>query len=301
MLRARWRTLGLALWVLMACAMAQATSSTTITYPRPESNTDLRYVYYWRLMEEALNRTKPEYGPFVLQQTPFSMNALRCMEKLLDGSIQVALRSVMPPEFSDRLDMVPVPLDKGLLGYRVFLIHKDSQAKLAQVSTVDDLRAFRIGQGLGWDDLAILAQARMQLVQGTSYDGLFQMLELKRFDLFPRGINEVQAEYRQHRSTEPDLAIDDALLLFYPLSRYFAVKKGPEGDALKARLVLGLARLRADGGMDKMYAEFKKEVLRGLPLKGRKLIRIDNPSYTLPIYGLDKKEYWDTLSSELKP
>jgi len=42
-------------------------------------------------------------------------------------------------------------------------------------------------------------------------------------------------------------------------------------------------------------------VLRGLPLKGRKLIRIDNPSYTLPIYGLDKKEYWDTLSSELKP
>ncbi|SDP73321.1 hypothetical protein SAMN05216303_106319 [Rhodoferax sp. OV413] len=300
MLRARWNKLGLAVCWLMVCALAQATS-TTITYPRPESNTDLRYVYYWRLMEAALDRTQAEYGPVVLQQTPFSMNAQRCMEKLLDGSIQVALRSVMPPEYADRLDMVPVPLDKGLLGYRVFLIHSDTQARLAQVSTLDDLRAFRIGQGLGWDDLAILAQARMQVVQGASYDGLFQMLERKRFDLFPRGINEVLAEYRQHRSTEPDLAIDDALLLYYPLSRYFAVKKGPEGDALKARLALGLARLRADGGMDRMYAGFKKEVLRGLPLKGRKLIRLDNPSYAQPVYGLDKKEYWDALTAELRP
>ncbi|APW39884.1 hypothetical protein RD110_23955 [Rhodoferax koreense] len=272
--------------------------TTTIIHPRPESGSDVRYGYYWRLLEAALQATEAEYGPFRLEQAPAVMNHQRSMEALVGGQIQVYLRVLLPPDYADRLALVPVPLDKGLSGYRVLLIHKDTQARLAGVRTLADLRAFTVGQGLGWADIDILANAQLRVVSGRNYEGLFDMLAGKRFDIFPRGINEVVAEYQRHRTAEPALAIDRSLLLAYPLARYFLVSQSPEGQRLRRRLELGLERLRADGRMEKMYTAFKKDILHGLDLRGRRLIRIANPAYEQPMYRLHEAGYWDTLEAE---
>lgn len=282
-----------------ACAQAVAAGE-RVTYPRPESGSATLVGYYWRLLEAALSRTTAEFGPAEATPTEVVMNHQRAMDELVAGNIQVYIRSWLPPEYNDRLEMVPVPLDKGLLGYRVFLVHKDTQARLAKVATLADLKAFSMGQGATWADAGILAGAGLDVVKTSSYEGLFPMLQNKRFDLFPRAVTEVMAEHAQYRSSAPDLVVDDGLLLAYPLSFYFMVRKGPQGERLHKRLALGLQRMRADGSFERMYQEFKRSSLAGLSLKGRRLIRIDNPGYAGPAYARGENGYWDNLAAELR-
>ena len=52
-------------------------------------------------------------------------------------------------EYERRLVPIRFPLDKGLLGYRVFLIRRETQAALDAVNDLNGLRKHSIGQGQG--------------------------------------------------------------------------------------------------------------------------------------------------------
>ena len=275
-------------------------ASTVINYPKAESGSDTFITYCWRLADAALARTTAEYGPYELVAGSARMNHKRAMQELAAGNVQIYSRALLPPEYADKLDLVPFPLDKGLLGYRIFLIRKDTQAKLASVRSVKDLQEYSVGQGVWWADVPVLTHAGLNVVKSTSYDSLFPMLLNKHIDLFPRGANEVLGEYTNHKTKSPDLAIEDHLILAYPLSFYFMVRKDADGEKLKARLMLGLQRLKADGSFDKAYAELKKAALSGLQLKGRTVIRIDNANYGPAVYMRDQKDMWDTLEAETR-
>lgn len=273
-------------------------AGTKIMYPKAVAGSDAFINYYWKLAEAALAKTTAEYGPYELLEGSVRMNHQRAMQELVNGNVQLYSRAILPPELADKLDLVPFPLDKGLLGYRLFLIHKDAQEKLATVNTLKDLQAFSMGQAGWWADVAVLNNAGLNVVKATSYDGLFPMLQNKHIDLFPRGANEVLSEYNAHKTKKPELVIENHLALVYPQSFYFMVRKDADGEKLKARLLLGLQRLRADGSFDRAYQELKKAALTGLNLKGRTVIRIDNPSYGPAIYMRDQKDMWDTLEAE---
>ena len=49
-----------------------------------------------------------------------------------------------------RLRMIPVSLDRGLLGYRLNILLESQREKLAGVRTPKDLRLFVMGQNEGW-------------------------------------------------------------------------------------------------------------------------------------------------------
>ncbi|MCP3922029.1 MAG: hypothetical protein GY714_05515 [Desulfobacterales bacterium] len=51
---------------------------------------------------------------------------------------------------------IRIPLNKGLVSYRLFLIHKDNADQFKQISTIDRLKKLIPGQGLGWNDVDIL-------------------------------------------------------------------------------------------------------------------------------------------------
>lgn len=182
----------------------------------------------------------------------------------------------------------------------MFLIHKDSQDKLRNVSTVKELQKFILGQGAWWADVPVLTNAGLNVVKASSYDSLFPMLQNKHIDIFPRGANEIFAEYNNHKTKEVDLVIENNLILAYPLSFFFMVKKDANGEKLKARLQLGLQRMKADGSFDKAYQDLKKATLTGLQMKGRTVIRIDNPNYGPAVYMRDQKDMWDTLETETR-
>jgi len=194
-------------------------------------------------------------------------------------------------DYEKQLLPVYFPLDKGLLGYRVFLIRSETQARLESVKGLGDLRQHSIGQGLNWGDVTILRKAGLTVVEGTSYEGLFAMLAAGRFELFSRGAVEIGEELARQKSNHPELMIERNLLLYYPLTRYFYVRRSPEGEALARRISTGLERMLSDGSFDKMFQTFKAPFEGEIGFRNRLLIEIDNPLQT-PETPRNRPELW---------
>ena len=288
-----------ALCLLPAGAWAQDSvpgKAVRLVHPRNESGSDLFIGYYWRVFAEALKQTNDAYGEVQLVQSADLMNHLRAMEELAAGTVDVYVRAYLPAAFADRLELVPVPIDRGLLGHRFLFTHRALLPALAKVRTLDDLRAFSFGQGAVWVDADILSRAGLKVLRSSTYEGMFPMVQNRHVDLLPRGANEIRGEALRHRETEPDLVVEPNLVLAYPLSFYYMVRKDEAGRQLKARLLLGLQRMRANGTLDRMFNEMKGQVLAGLDVKSRRIIRIGNPLYNKPYYMTAHPELWDDIT-----
>lgn len=268
-------------------------------YPPPESGADVRMHYYWELLEAALNATTATYGAYKLSPGPNVMNAARAENSLATSREITTLVRTTSIEREELLLPIRIPLDKGLTGYRIFLIQGATQDKLNQVRTLNDLKTISIGQGAQWVDTEILRAAGLKVEPGGNYESLFLMLGAGRFDAFSRGVNEIGKEYSNGRLTNPALAIEKRLILYYPLPRYFFFARTAEGELLAKRVNEGLRLLMKTGEFDRRYLAFKKEILRGLTLSGRRLFVINN--HLLPAQTpLADHDLWDNLGKELK-
>jgi ABC-type amino acid transport substrate-binding protein len=195
------------------------------------------------------------------------------------------------PEFERDLVPIRIPVDKNLGGYCVFLIRGDSRWRFDLVHSADDLRKFSYGLGLGWIDVGILEANQLKVVTGSSYDGLFEMLVARRFDVFLRAAVEVIDEYEARRAALPDLQIEDRLCLYYPLPMYFWFAKTPEGRRLAQRAEEGMRAMIADGTYDRIFTEYQDAKIARLDLKHRKIFRINNPNLG-PETPFDDRRLW---------
>jgi hypothetical protein len=263
-----------------------------VVRPAPESPGDTRYDYYWQLLAQVLTITELDFGPYVLHVATLPMTEPRALEELEtgSGSITIMVHGNVA-DYERRLLPIRFPLDKGLLGYRVFLIRSELQSKFDLVKNLDDLRQHSIGQGREWGDVTILRHAGLAVVEGNSYEGLFDMLAAGRFELFSRGVVEVGEELAQQKSGHPELVIERHLMLYYPLTRYFYVTRSPTGDALARRISVGLERMLKNGSFERMFQGFKRPFEQQLGFRDRLLIRIDNPLQT-PETPLERSELW---------
>jgi ABC-type amino acid transport substrate-binding protein len=247
-------------------------------YHPPESALDVRYVYHWEILRTALERTKEKWGPYRMVPSEFMTEQRQAFElKHATGKLTVMYLSTSP-DFEKSLIPIRIPVDKNLGGYCVFLIRKEDKARFANIQSLDDLRKFRFGLGLGWIDVGILRHSGFKVVTGSSYDGLFEMLVQKRFDIFLRAAVEVLDEYEQRKQKMPDLCIEDDILFYYPLPMYFWFPKTPEGRRLAARAEEGMRMMIADGTYDRIFDKYQRHKIIQLRLKERKLFSIPNPN-----------------------
>ena len=246
-------------------------------YHSPESAMDQRYLYHWKILETALERTKAAYGPYVMEPAVVMTEKRQAFElRHATGKLTVMYVDTRP-EFERDLIAVHLPVDKGLVGYRVCLIRQEDRPLFAAIKGLDDLRKLKFGLGADWIDVDILKANRFAVVTGSSYDGLFEMLQHKRFDAFSRGANEVLGEYAQRRAAMPDLGIEETLCLYYPTVMYFWFSKTTEGERLAGRAEAGMRLMIGDGTYDRIFTEFFGATIEQLQLKGRTLFRISNP------------------------
>lgn len=285
-------------WVFLALACVvplklHAAQALEVIYPAPESPSDHRYDYFWQVLRQALTTTESDFGPFKLHPTAIPMSDALSISALAGrtGTVNVLVRGSVR-DFEKRLRPIRFPLDKGLLGYRVFLIKKQLQPKLDQVRSLNDLTHFSIGQGAKWGDIPILTHAGFTVKEGSDYDALFRMLDGGRFDLFSRGVQEIGAELAKFQPHYPDLAIEQKLLLYYPMARYFYVERSKEGEALAARLSEGLERMLKDGSFDRLFREYVAPVEQQHHLKERVVYRISNPELTTETALLSRRALW---------
>ncbi len=236
---------------------------------RPALN-NARYDYQIALLRLVLKKSGSVYE---MRPSKLNMEQGRMLQQLEEGQDIDVAWSMTSRDRERRLRPIRLSIDKGLIGYRIFLVKQENVSKFAQVSTLVQLRAFDAGQGLHWPDTQIMKANGLNVYGASSHENLFKMLESGRFDYFPRSIKEVWDEVKAHPDME--LVIEPSILLRYPAAEYFFVNK--KNKVLADTLEKGLRIAIKDGSFDKLFTQYYGEYIRMAGIKNRKLIRLKNP------------------------
>lgn len=247
----------------------QAEPVQPLRYARFSAGDDPRVRFPLDLLRLVLGPTTP------LMPSELVMERTRAIKALEAGDLDLIWIS-MGQEVEQVLRPIRIPIYRGLIGQRLFLIHRDRAADFAQVRRLSDLAAFTAGQGVGWVDTQILQSAGLKVVTNT-YDALFKMLARGSVDYFPRGANEALAEQRARASEYPELIVEPRLLLSYRSDNIFFVSK--KNEALAQRLEGGLLAAHADGSYQQLYDRhpYVQQVLADANLGRRLRMEIPNP------------------------
>jgi len=255
----------------------------TLKYNRSESDPNGPYMTQMiKLAFEHLGRNVE------LIPVDEAMTQTRLVEDTLNGSLDIMWAGT-GKELEQQLEPIRIPMFKGLLGHRFFIIRKGDQARFDDVKSIEDLRKIPIGQGTAWIDTKILEANGLKVVKSMKYQNLFFMLDGGRFDAFPRAVFEPFSEVEKR--PELNLAVEKRLMLVYKMDFYLFVSKN--NKQLARDLELGLNRAIADGSFEKLFLSSPsvQEAITNGDLKNRLVIPLDNPfmSKETPV---DRAELW---------
>lgn len=254
-----------------------------------------REAYIWETMIAALEATVNDYGDYEIQLVQDINQEREDYELINDTGIITVISDSLNRNNLENLSRLDFPVMRDLLGYRVFLIDKKRTAEFAKVKTLEDLKKYQFGIGIGWNDKLILEHAGIKVYEEPEYKLLFKDVSEGVIDVFSRGINEIVGEYDLFSKQYDNLVIEETLLLYYPLPRYFWFSKSPHGDKLKARLDEGYRRIVANGILDEIFNRYFLDDLSRLNLKERVLIKLENPIYTDEFKKNDEPYHFDPL------
>lgn len=246
-----------------------------LKYPRPQSENDTRHIYRIKLLELALKKTSEESGPFKIEYNPERMSQSRAIVMIKNNSgIDVI---ALPTSIQRESELLPVrlPILKGLLGYRIFIIRSEDRDKFNRIKRYNDLKKFSAGSGHDWLDTEILAYNRINVIKSSNYEGLFLMLRSGRFDYFPRGVNEAFDEIESRIANFKDLEVERSLALHYPFPVYFFLRK--DNVNLAARIEKGLRISITDGSFKRLFDRYNGADIRKAAINKRNIIRLNNP------------------------
>ena len=220
-----------------------------ITIPQLEKTAANSSVYYPQLLRLVLSKTEASDGPFQITEYPQLLSVGRCFAELKRKGLIDLTWSVSNSTYETELLPIRISLLKDLNSYRIFLIRKDDQKRFDKINSLDDLRKFTAGQGSHWPDTAILQVNDLPVITSAQFELLFPMLISKRFDYFPRGLDEIWNEEKLF--ADKGLGIEEHLMLHYPSPKYFFVHK--DKKILADRIERGLKIAIADGSFDALF------------------------------------------------
>lgn len=276
----------------MLCLQTQSGSAATYVYLRPEWSDAGRDPYGVALLKLAFAKARACH---TLVYSSEAMKQSRAVLELERGSGKLDIMITMTsPQREAALLGVPVPLTKGLLGWRIALVRKEHINQFARVRTADQLKRFIAGQGHDWPDSAILRGNGLPVHVSSTYNGMFKMLEAGRIDYFPRAVQQLFAEQDLH----PNLAIEPHLLVRYPTDAYFFVNR--RNTRLAAELRRGLEAAIADGSFDTLFYNYFAPQIAAARLERRTIIDLRNPLRTASL-PLERKQLWFSLAETSRP
>ena len=115
------------------CATVRAETMRFI-YPPPEAAGDERHLYYWQLLDAALASNRDRYGGYTTApfDSPLTFQRATAEVGSRNGPVNIVSRATNL-DLEKRLRPIRIPLDKGLLGFRMFLVMPETQARLDAV------------------------------------------------------------------------------------------------------------------------------------------------------------------------
>ena len=260
-----------------------AAATEIVRFPKPEFPGDHRSDYALQLLQLALSKTGTVYQ---IKEAEFPMSQERQVRELEAGRTIDVAPIPSSVERESRLLAIRIPINKGVLGWRLGLIRKGDDAMFAGVNTLEDLKHVRLAMGQDWPDTQILEANGIDVIPAPSYEGLFKMLAIKRFDYFPRSVMEIWDEQANNADT---LAVEPHIALHYLYDAYFMVNR--KNTKLAQAIHEGLEKAIADHSLDKLFQQYYGDRLRKARLETRTVIELKNPWLT-PGTPSDRPELW---------
>ena len=277
---------------LVAVPVEAFAADRVITNPKLSKN-DARFDYPLLLIRSAMQRTEAEYGAFSIERFSSRVTRARALKELGVGNLTVYAAPTRPQWEAEAIP-VRIPIRKGILGYKLLLIHKDDQDRFDNVQTLDDLKALRLGSGSQWTSSAAYRKLGIKVHGGSKYEPLFGMLAAKRFDYFPRGVNEVFPEMEARKDSHKTLVIATGLAVYIPQPSYFFVS--PKYPQLANRIQTGLEAMQADGTLERLFWRYHHSAIEKADLKNRRIIKMENLNLP-PGTPFEKSHLWFDPSS----
>lgn len=277
-------TLLMTFWGLLLSPVADA-ALWTITYPRPIDDTDARTEYPIALLKLALEKTGVNYELLPSDRILLTGKALRQLRENREVNVVWSMTDTQREK-----DLLPIriPIAKGLIGMRVFVINEEKKDKFAQVKSKGDLLKLTPLQGEEWPDTKILQANGFNVFTVPEFKQAYALLLQGKGDFFPRSVIEITAEMETAGrgsvlQVEPDMA------LYYPTAMYYFVSKS---NPTLARLIeTGLERAIADGSFDDLFLSTHKTLLESLNMDARRIYTLENPLLP-PNTPVGNKQLW---------
>lgn len=196
-----------------------------------------------------------------------------------------------------KLRAIRIPLERGLIGQRRFIIHRSMKGAFDEVTDVKMLRNFFACQGVDWPDTRVLRSAGLKVREIANVERIFTEVNNLHCEYFPRGYFEGYSEVEQRKATYPDLMFYENLILEYPFALYFFVN--PKDEELARWIEMGLEKMIDDGSFVK-HMELHPLTKIAFPLnkvKNLRWIHIENPNmpagtdYRNPRYWFQPRDF----------
>jgi hypothetical protein len=243
-------------------------ASSSITIIPPQSKFDSSHSYFKGLLELILN-CDVNYSTRMEQGRVF---AELKQEKSID--LHWAGTSI---EREEEFKAIRIPLIKGLLGYRVFLIEKSREKDFDAISNLEELKKLTPCQGTHWPDTLILESNGIKVIKNPNYESMFLQVIHGRCDYFPRGIHEAYSEMETRIDNYPKLMLYDKIMIYYPFPMYFFTSKN--NLKLAKRIEDGLKKIIENGEFEE-YIKNHETTKHLYPLnkwKDKTIYKLENP------------------------
>lgn len=242
------------------------------------NGTSGRNIYELALLELALRKTASSYPAYSIQENNENFVSTRARREIQRGgiiNIFTAPVFLNPETNIEGIISVPIPILKGLLGYRKIIIREEDADLFASIKSDAGLKALRAGQGRDWQDNVIYQANAYKLVNNGEFDQLAPMLSQHRFDYIPLGIAEIEEIYSAIGGKEKNMIIDPAILIYYPLPVLFHISGNH--PKLAERLKKGLTIAAKDGSLDALFQQSFSPYVNKLNARDHQLFVLRNP------------------------
>jgi hypothetical protein len=256
-----------------------------LTYPQHGATRDTLNGYAPALLAMALGRSGRSYQ---LRECPDLMAQSRVMIEVGRPRPLIDVFWTMTSIERERmLRPIRIPIERGLIGWRVALVRLADKERWRSLRGLQDLKSHSAGQMHDWPDTEILRANGLSVLTSPQYESLVQMLSRGRFDYFPRSVLEIESELQDHAGL--DLAIEPHFALRYPSALYFFVD--PKRTELAADLQQGLEACQADGSFERLFRQHFAATIANLRLKQRRVLVLHNPVLP-PSVPLQRRDWW---------
>ena len=257
-------------FALCFTSLTSAADERTILYPMPESAHDQRPLYPVRLLGLAISKLET---PYRLKQSRALMTQTRALRMMGQANAPDIVWSMTTQERENAYIPIRIPIYKGLIGWRLFLIHAGQQSTFDEIDSLSGLQKLTAGQGHDWPDSYILNNSHIDVMSSSKYERLFEMLDKERFNFLPRSIIEIWDELaaRLHYN----IAVEKRILLRYPAAIYYFVHKN--NAQLATDIQRGLQLAIEDGSFEQMFLKHNEWLIEKACLNERHIIDLPNP------------------------